>query len=237
VWFLSFTATGVPQEQLTNESILKMVKAGVSDEIIIGAVQRHPGNYNLSPDELISLKAGGVPDKVVAAMLDKASTPAAEGARTAPTPARGPLLPGTYRVIQVMQFEKQPAVNMPAEAVAGLTGDVVSALREKLQSAKVLSDGEQTDPNQPAIKVAGTIVQFKKGSRLTRYMVGPAALAGPGKSVVKARIRLIDNGTGEVLHEQDVDGRVWIGFFGGSSEGAKEGLAKEIAKVVSKKFF
>jgi len=61
------------QEALTNDSIVKMVKAGLGDEIIVSTIQSQPGNYNVTPDALVALKGNGVSDKVLAAMEAKAS--------------------------------------------------------------------------------------------------------------------------------------------------------------------
>src|ERR1039457_1156546 len=59
------------QEPLNNESILKMVKAGLSEDVIANLVKTQPARYAVTPDQLIELKAAGVPDKVVAAMVEK----------------------------------------------------------------------------------------------------------------------------------------------------------------------
>jgi hypothetical protein len=71
------------QEVLTNESILKLVKAGMNEEIIIGTVNNQPGKYAVSPDSLIALKEAGVSDKVISAMVTRsgAATPPAPEAR------------------------------------------------------------------------------------------------------------------------------------------------------------
>jgi hypothetical protein len=59
------------QEPLTNDSIIKMVKAGLSEDIVLSMIKTQPAKYVLTPAELISLKSSGVPDKVVAAMVEK----------------------------------------------------------------------------------------------------------------------------------------------------------------------
>lgn len=64
------------QEPLTNDSVMKMVKAGLAEEVVTSMVKTQPAKYTLGPDQLIALKAAGVPDKVVAAMVEKsAGTP------------------------------------------------------------------------------------------------------------------------------------------------------------------
>lgn len=64
------------QELLTNETILKLVKAGLSDEVIAGMVNNQPGKYSTDSDAVIALKQAGVSDKVISAMVSKTNVPA-----------------------------------------------------------------------------------------------------------------------------------------------------------------
>jgi hypothetical protein len=57
-----------------------------------------------------------------------------------------------------------------------------------------------------------------------------------GETLIGAHIKCFDAATKELLLERDVDGRVVMGLMGGKSEGANNGLAKEIAKDVKEKF-
>jgi hypothetical protein len=59
------------QETLTNESIVKMVKAGLSDDVIVNVVSLQPGKYSLSPDALIALKNANVSPRVMTALMNK----------------------------------------------------------------------------------------------------------------------------------------------------------------------
>jgi hypothetical protein len=67
------------QQTMNNDAIIKLAKAGLSDDLIISTINIQPGTYDTSTDGLIALKKAGVPDKVVGAILTKsfASTPAA----------------------------------------------------------------------------------------------------------------------------------------------------------------
>jgi hypothetical protein len=56
------------QRALTNETILKMTRAGLDDTVILQTIQTQPGSFDTSPDDLISLKAAGVSQQVIAAM-------------------------------------------------------------------------------------------------------------------------------------------------------------------------
>jgi len=72
---LSLLAAAVSaQEPLTNETILKLVKAGIGEDTIVAMVNQQPGRYSLSADGLVALKTGGVSDKILAAMIVKAGT-------------------------------------------------------------------------------------------------------------------------------------------------------------------
>ena len=72
------------QQSLNNDSVVKLAKAGLSEDLIVSTINTQPGVYDVSTDGLIALKGAGVSDKVVAAIVAKAagSAPAA----AAPTP-------------------------------------------------------------------------------------------------------------------------------------------------------
>ncbi|MHB8304171.1 MAG: hypothetical protein ACYDC6_15375, partial [Acidobacteriaceae bacterium] len=66
---------------------IKMVKAGMSDGIIVSTIDSQPAHFTLSANDMIALKQAGVSDKVMAAMIAK-SNPAA--------PVSGPTGPSTF---------------------------------------------------------------------------------------------------------------------------------------------
>ena len=82
---LVFALLASAQEVLTNESIVKMVKSGLGDALVVSMVQSQPGKYSITPDDLVKLKQAGVPEDVLAAMVNKSSVAAGSGA----TPAEG----------------------------------------------------------------------------------------------------------------------------------------------------
>lgn len=61
------------QETLNNNSVVKMVKSGLGESLIISMIQSQPGKYSLSPDELVKLKQQGVSENVLSAMVKKNS--------------------------------------------------------------------------------------------------------------------------------------------------------------------
>lgn len=68
------------QDALNNRAIVKMVKSGLGEGLVISMVQNQPGEYSLDPQELAKLKDAGVSDKIMAAMVAKgpARSPRAE---------------------------------------------------------------------------------------------------------------------------------------------------------------
>jgi len=73
-----FSIFAAAQTPLTNDSIQKMAKAGLGDDVIVSMIQSQPGQYELTPDTLVALKKDGLSDKVLAAMAAKNSAPPAE---------------------------------------------------------------------------------------------------------------------------------------------------------------
>src|SRR5215471_4676951 len=78
ILFASLSIVATAQQPLTNESIQKMAKAGLGDDVIVSMIQSQPGHYDLTPDTLVSLKSAGLSDKVLAAMAAKNAAPPAE---------------------------------------------------------------------------------------------------------------------------------------------------------------
>lgn len=81
--FLALCPLLVAQQSLNNDSVIKLVKAGLSEDLIVSTINASPGTYDTSADGLISLKTAGASDKVVSAVVMKSATPAPP----APAPA------------------------------------------------------------------------------------------------------------------------------------------------------
>jgi hypothetical protein len=64
------------QQVLDDEAVIKLVRAGVSESIVLAIVKTQPGHYSLAAGDVIRLKNEGVPDPILAAMIEKqAGTP------------------------------------------------------------------------------------------------------------------------------------------------------------------
>jgi hypothetical protein len=90
--FLAFCPLVFAQQSLNNDAVVKLVKAGLSDDLIVATVNASPGTYDISADGLIALKKAGASDKVVAAVVLRASAPPppAENHAAAGGPAAAP---------------------------------------------------------------------------------------------------------------------------------------------------
>src|SRR5262249_29729952 len=76
------------QTALTNDAVVKMVKAGLAEDFVINMIASQPAQFMVTPDALIELKTAGVSDKIIAAMVGKGSQPnAAAKANSAPANA------------------------------------------------------------------------------------------------------------------------------------------------------
>jgi len=85
------------QQALDNQSVTKLVKAGLSEDLIVTTINSSPGTYDTSANGLIALKKAGASDKVIAAIVIKAS--GATAAAPAPAPSAGSATPTTSVVL------------------------------------------------------------------------------------------------------------------------------------------
>ena len=73
------------QEVLTNDAVIRMVKAKLGDAVIVEKIRSSPGKYSLTVDSLIELSRQGVPEKVILAM--QAKQPGGQVSANAPADA------------------------------------------------------------------------------------------------------------------------------------------------------
>lgn len=53
---------------LDNDTIIRMTKAGLGDDVILQTIQLQSGHYDTHPEDLIALKQAGLSDRVISAM-------------------------------------------------------------------------------------------------------------------------------------------------------------------------
>jgi hypothetical protein len=89
------TLSGQSQKVLRNADIVTMVTAHLSPETIVLKIETTPGEFDTSPDALAVLKAAGVPDTAIDAMIKASaprggSSPASPNTTPSPTAAAAP---------------------------------------------------------------------------------------------------------------------------------------------------
>jgi hypothetical protein len=77
---ISVTCVLAAQEPMNNEGIVKLVKSGMTEELIITVIQQQPGTYIFGAMDLVALKEASVSEKIIAAMLAKSNGDPAPGA-------------------------------------------------------------------------------------------------------------------------------------------------------------
>jgi hypothetical protein len=86
ILFLPLSAQA--EAPLTNEDVLKMVAAGLGDELVLAKVKEAPAvEFALEVDELLALKRAGVSEKVVEAMLRRKEGSSAQPPESPSDPA------------------------------------------------------------------------------------------------------------------------------------------------------
>ena len=149
-----------------------------------------------------------------------------------------------YQHAEVAAFTAQEGVEAPAELLQSLSTSAVQELQKIKKFTQVTAEGAPAAATTataspaaaadgPTMRIVGVVTKYKAGSRAKRYFVG----FGAGKTKVDVLVKFVDKATGEVLHEQNVDGDVVMGLFGGDSGGATREVGKNVAKAVKKRFF
>jgi hypothetical protein len=117
------------QTALTNDAVIKMVKAGLGEDIVVSTIKSQPAQYKTSPDDLIALKKAGVGDKVIAAMMEKSAAGGAPAPATAPTPAAAPAAAAPLVNEVGVYYKKGDAwADLEPEVVNFKTGGVLKSI-------------------------------------------------------------------------------------------------------------
>jgi hypothetical protein len=116
---LFFATAASAAEVLTNTDVIKMVKAGLAPDLIIGKIQETQSvRFDLTTDGMIALKQAGVADDIIRAMKAKQAGSGGMTAPAAPSENPAPAAPVTASSA-VEQFpEAQYLVKAPGQEKA-----------------------------------------------------------------------------------------------------------------------
>jgi len=140
-----------------------------------------------------------------------------------------------YQVVEIEKFTVSDGVEFPANDLEELMGYLVLNFNNSRRFDQVFLSTDAAASTAPArrVKISGVVTKYAKGNRAARYLVG----FGAGRTKLVADVKVRDAETGQLLMEQKVDGHVYVGLFGGSTDQAKGGLSSEIIKTMTKKGF
>jgi hypothetical protein len=124
---LALGVWALAQSSMNNDSVIKMAKAGLGEDVIVGSINGQPGTYKTSADDLIALKGAGVSDKVIGAMIAKSG--GGKGApAAAPAAAAAPASLGPVNEVGVYYKKDNTWTDLNPEVVNFKTGGVLKSI-------------------------------------------------------------------------------------------------------------
>jgi hypothetical protein len=97
-------------KSMTVADVIKLSKAGLSDDLIIEQIKKKGQHFDLSTDQLVQLKSAPVSERVIQVMIDPTRDPA-------PSPALKQSAPSPVPARQTVQVKPQdsPSLGLPTE--------------------------------------------------------------------------------------------------------------------------
>jgi hypothetical protein len=108
-----------PTQPLNNDSIVKLVKAGLGEDTIISIVRTQPGKYSLGADDIIALKEAGVSEKTITTMAAATTKGTASALPAAAAPTGNGRIKGTLTFFFNENFGSKPDVGAQIVLIRG----------------------------------------------------------------------------------------------------------------------
>ena len=221
------------QSTLTYQDIVTMVSGGLSDQVIVTAIQQsNKLAFDLSPAGLIDLKKNGVSDSLISAM-QRAATPLSNPAPPQASPANASPTgggavassPSGKRVIVVDAFTLADGVEMPYDVKqlqAGLAADL------KVQIGKEFEIVTEGPPARQVYMLTGVITGWRPGNAAKRILVG----MGSGREATDLHFRVTDGSGRAVVDSKDTIRTNFYSQQAGSVGTLVHPIAQKIAKRI-----
>lgn len=222
------------KEVLGNDDIEQMVKAKLSDSLILSQIRSSKTNFDLSSEGVIGLVKGGVPDKLIEAMRNPTKIPVQPGVPGQPNPT-GPNQMAVSKTEKAGTVEeKKAAPRTIGESVVVPDGTPVSLELEQdvLSDAAVGSDlffavtAEVKVDGRPVIvkgaTAKGSIVDKTKKKLLvigakTMYQLIEVSAAGGGTLKLRSTPRSFDASVKDKKLAASKGG-IYIGYIDGEQK-------------------
>ncbi len=260
---LAFCPLLLAQQTLNNDAVIKLVKAGLSDDLIVSTINAQAGTYDTSTDGLIALKAAGVSDKVVATIVGKAAAPVptAEPSPAAPSAQQSNNEPPTAAPGQTAPSAEAPAKTEAPEPgtssgsrpitagarvviapMGGFETYFAAAVREKKVPVTLTLDKASAQYFVVSTNTEWQGFVFGSGGAANWSRAGGNASygsAGSSTRGLEASIMLIDAKTKDVIWAYEVHksshGALLFGTFGArGQQSIAEACAKHLKEYIEK---
>jgi hypothetical protein len=215
------------QEVLTNESVIQLLKVGLSEDLVIAKISQSRCSFDTSTAGLIALKQAGVSDRVLHFMIDPTRPPLPAAPPPTPT-AAAPVSPGA---------------RAPDAAGQPRTGDPVVDSVPQESGLYYFSQSAMTKMDLRTLasaKTAGRLGSFAtlgiKSVKNNAYLIGPSAKMRIKETTPVFYIRLpegtsIDELVLVSLYVKEDRRELEVGSKGGVV-GSKQGLRMEVMKPI-----
>jgi hypothetical protein len=147
--FMALSPVLTAQQSLNNDAVIKLANAGLSDDLIVSTVNASSGKYDTSADGLVALKKAGVSEKVVAAVVAKASDNATASPASIPPLSAPPVVDQTTAgqapplSATVEKSTGEPRIFVKAEPDFAVA--LTAALNKKHAPATIVLDVNRAD--------------------------------------------------------------------------------------------
>lgn len=147
---LPWTLFGQSSKPLSNTDVVKMVKGGLPESVIISSIQSSPAKYDISPDALLALQKDGVTAKEMDAMIaESKKAPSATETAASAAPASTGHLP------HVIANAGKSAVNLPLEKTSLAQTKTKPSSMTSLAGDSALNQAMRAGVNTAAWDTAG----------------------------------------------------------------------------------
>jgi Domain of unknown function (DUF4410) len=212
------------QEVLRNSDVVTMTTAQLAAETIVVKIESSPTKFDTSSDALAVLKAAGVADAVISAMV-KAGT-RRDPAAPDPAPVARPSKTDGKPLILLQPFRVPQSVTWPYDAQQLLTQTVLILKTKENVRNRFDVSANATDAEGPMYKLEGEVISWRAGNRATRLIVG----LGAGRESADIRYWLVDEQGKKVFERQDT---IRAAFVGNAVAGSVGQLAEPFASKIA----
>ena len=201
-------------EVVTNDDVIKMVEAKLTDALIVGKIKASTCKCDTSVDSLLKLKSAGVSDAVIEAMV--AASGAAKSDVTAAPPSGTGSLGDANPLVSVRVFKA--SVDFPYD-FDQLQIQTIVELKKR---------GVPAGNAEGTYALEGEVIEWKAGNRATRMLVG----MGAGRESAKIRFWLVDQKGTKIYDRTDT---IRQSFWGGGAAPSAGQLVQPFAIKIAER--